>query len=58
LPGTRIPIFHPDRIRETRPDYVMILPWNFKDEIMKQLAFIREWGGRFVIPIPTVQVCE
>ena len=54
LPGTRIPIFHPDRIRETKPDYVVILPWNLKDEIMKQLDFIREWGGRFVVPIPRV----
>ena len=56
LPGTRIPIFHPDRIRETRPDYVVILPWNLKDEIMQQMSFIREWGGRFVVPIPNVAV--
>ena len=54
LPGTRIPIYHPDRIRETKPDYVIILPWNLKDEIMQQLQFIREWGGRFVVPIPKV----
>jgi len=57
LPGTRIPIYHPDRIRETKPDYVVILPWNLKDEIMQQLQFIREWGGRFVVPIPKVTVC-
>jgi 2-polyprenyl-3-methyl-5-hydroxy-6-metoxy-1,4-benzoquinol methylase len=56
LPGTHIPIYHPDRIRETKPDYVVILPWNLKDEIVKQLQFIREWGGRFVVPIPTVAV--
>lgn len=56
LPGTHIPIYHPDRIRETRPDYVLILPWNLKDEIMRQLAFIREWGGRFIVPIPEVRV--
>ena len=56
LPGTHIPIFHPDRIRETKPDYVIILPWNLKDEIMQQLQFIREWGGRFVVPIPRVAV--
>jgi SAM-dependent methyltransferase len=54
LPGTHIPIYHPDRIRETKPDYVIILPWNLKDEIIEQLQFIREWGGRFVVPIPKV----
>jgi SAM-dependent methyltransferase len=57
LPGTHIPIFHPDKIREDKPDYVVILPWNLKDEIMGQLEFIREWGGRFVVPIPKVTVC-
>jgi SAM-dependent methyltransferase len=57
LPGTHIPIYHPDRIRETKPAYVVILPWNLKDEIMEQLQFIREWGGRFVIPIPMVTTC-
>ncbi|HRQ40412.1 MAG TPA: class I SAM-dependent methyltransferase [Chloroflexota bacterium] len=56
LPGTHIPIFHPDKIEETQPDYVLILPWNFKDEILAQLAYIREWGGQFVVPIPEVQV--
>jgi SAM-dependent methyltransferase len=56
LPGSRIPIYHPDRIRETKPDYVVILPWNLKDEIMEQLHFIREWGGLFVVPIPKVVV--
>jgi hypothetical protein len=54
LPGSHIPIYHPDRIRQTRPDYVVILPWNLKDEIMQQLQFIRDWGGRFVVPIPNV----
>jgi len=57
LPGNHIPIYHPDRIRETRPDYVLILPWNLKDEIMEQLNFIRGWGGRFVLPIPKLTVC-
>jgi len=57
LPGTHIPIYHPDRIRETKPDYVIILPWNLKDEIMEQLQYIREWGGKFVVPIPKVTVC-
>ena len=56
LPGTRIPIHHPDRLREARPDYVMILPWNLRSEILAQLAFIREWGGRFIIPIPEATV--
>ena len=56
LPGTHIPIYHPDRLVEARPDYVLILPWNFKDEIMQQLAGIREWGGQFVVPIPAVEV--
>jgi ubiquinone/menaquinone biosynthesis C-methylase UbiE len=58
LPGTRIPIHHPDRIREARPDYVLILPWNLKDEIVQQLAFIREWGGKFVVPIPEATVLD
>jgi len=58
LPGSHIPIYHPGHICETRPDYVVILPWNLKDEIMVQLSFIRGWGGRFVLPIPRVAVCE
>jgi 2-polyprenyl-3-methyl-5-hydroxy-6-metoxy-1,4-benzoquinol methylase len=56
LPGTHIPIYHPDKIRETRPDYVLILPWNFKDEIMQQVSYIRDWGGRFIVPIPQVTI--
>jgi len=56
LPGARIPIFAPEKIRETRPDYVLILPWNLKDEIASQMAHIREWGGRFVVAIPAVEV--
>jgi hypothetical protein len=58
LPGTRIPILAPEKIFETRPDYVLLLPWNLKDEITKQMAGIREWGGRFVVPIPDVQVLD
>jgi SAM-dependent methyltransferase len=58
LPGSHIPIYHPDHISQTRPDYVVIFPWNLKDEIMEQLSFIRTWGGRFVVPIPRVVVCE
>lgn len=56
LPGTRIPIYAPEKISETKPDYVFILPWNLKDEVMKQMAPIREWGGKFVIPIPNVTI--
>jgi SAM-dependent methyltransferase len=56
LPGTHIPIYSPARIDETKPDYVFILPWNFKDEIMAQMAHIREWGGKFVVPIPEVRI--
>ncbi len=58
LPGTHIPIHAPDRIRQVRPDYVLILPWNFKDEIMEQMAGIRSWGGSFVVPIPEVRIYE
>ena len=56
LPGTHIPIYPPDKILETKPDYVFVLPWNFKEEIMIQMAGIREWGGQFVVPIPEVKV--
>lgn len=56
LPGTRIPIYSPERIRETTPDYLLILPWNLKDEIMEQMSHIRNWNGRFVVPIPEVAV--
>ncbi len=58
LPGTRVPIFAPDRIRETRPDYVLILPWNLKEEIMTQMSDVRSWGGKFVVAIPEVRVFE
>ena len=56
LPGTHIPIHAPEKIRQTRPDYVLILPWNLKDEIMEQVSYIREWAGQFVVPIPDVKV--
>lgn len=56
LPGVRIPIKAPEAILEAKPDYVLILPWNLKNEIMGQMAEIRSWGGKFVVPIPTVQV--
>ena len=56
LPGTHIPIYPPDKIKETKPDYLVILPWNIKEEIMNQMSYIREWGGRFVVLIPEVKV--
>jgi SAM-dependent methyltransferase len=56
LPGSHIPIYNPARIAEAKPDYVIILPWNLKDEIMEQLQYIREWGGHFVVPIPKLTV--
>ena len=52
LPGTRIPVLAPEEIDSRRPDYVLILPWNLRDEITAQLSHIREWGGRFIIPVP------
>jgi len=58
LPGTHIPIHRPDKLLETRPDHVLILPWNVKAEIMSQISYIREWGGQFIVPIPEVRVCS
>jgi len=57
-PGTHIPIHPPEMIEERKPDYVLILPWNLKKEIMAQLAYIGEWGGRFIVPIPKATVYE
>ena len=56
VPGTRLPILAPEKIAETKPDYLLILPWNLKEEIMSQMEMIRDWGGKFVVPIPEVQV--
>ncbi len=56
LPGTHIPIYAPDRLAETRPDYVLVLPWNLRDEISKQLGYIREWGAQLVFPIPELEI--
>lgn len=58
LPGTHIPICHPGKIKETKPDYVFILPWNLKKEISEQHAYIKEWGGRFVVPIPEITILD
>jgi hypothetical protein len=56
LPGTHIPIKEPDEIKKTKPDYLLIMPWNLKNEIMEQMKYIQEWGGKFVIPIPEVKI--
>jgi len=57
-PGTRIPICAPEKIKETKPDYLFVLAWNLKDEVIAQNAFIREWGGKFVVPIPEIQILD
>jgi hypothetical protein len=51
-----LPIYGPEKLAETQPDYVLILPWNIKDEVMEQMSLIRSWGGKFVVAIPNVQV--
>jgi len=56
LPGTHIPIKDPDEIRKTKPDYVVIIPWNLKEEIMEQMKYIQDWRGKFMIPIPEVSI--
>jgi hypothetical protein len=56
LPGSRIPIFPPEKLIQEKPDYVLILPWNIQHEIMAQMSVVREWGGQFVVPIPEVTV--
>jgi len=56
LPGTHIPVFSPEKIKDTKPDYILILPWNIKDEVISQLAYIRDWGGKFIIPVPEIEV--
>ena len=58
LPGTHIPIYSPGKIKETKPNYLFILPWNLKKEIMNQHSYIRDWGGKFVIPIPELTVLD
>jgi SAM-dependent methyltransferase len=57
-PGTHIPIHAPDRIRETRPDYIFILPWNLKEEITAQMSYVRDWGGKFIVPIPEPTILD
>lgn len=57
-PGTHIPIYGPEKISETKPDYLLLLPWNLQKEIMEQLGYIREWGGKFVVPIPETKILD
>jgi C-methyltransferase C-terminal domain len=56
LPGSHLPIFDPDHVRREQPDYLLVLPWNLRDEIVAQMADVREWGCRFVVPVPRVEV--
>ena len=56
LPGTHIPIYAPERLAETRPDYILVLPWNLRDEISQQLDYVKSWGGRLVFPIPALEI--
>ena len=56
LPGSRIPVVGEYAIKKERPDFILILPWNIKDEIMTQLSYIKDWGGKFVVPIPTLKI--
>ena len=56
LPGTHIPIYAPERLAETKPDYILVLPWNLRDEISQQLSYVRSWGGKLVFPIPELEI--
>lgn len=56
LPGSHIPVFNEEFLQKNKPDFVIILPWNLKEEIMHQLSYIKDWGGKFVIPIPTLEI--
>lgn len=56
MPGSKIAIKHPDEIQNQKPDFVVILPWNIKDEVSKQLSYIRDWGGKFVVAIPELKI--
>ena len=58
LPGTHLAIYPPSHIRVTRPDFLLILPWNLKDEIMREMSYVRQWGARFVVPIPRLAILE
>jgi SAM-dependent methyltransferase len=56
LPGTHIPIFSPEHLADTRPDYILVLPWNLRTELIEQLSYVRQWGGQLVFPIPELEI--
>jgi hypothetical protein len=58
LPGTHIPVIEPQKVFETQPDYLLILPWNLREEVMEQMSCVRAWGGKFIVPIPHLEVFE
>jgi hypothetical protein len=58
LPGSRLPIMHSDAVNAAKPDYLLILPWNIKDEIMQQMPRIRSWGSKFIVPIPKAGIVD
>jgi len=58
LAGVRLPIYGPEKIQETKPDYILILPWSIKAELMNQMSFIDDWNGRFIVPIPKIEVYD
>ena len=55
MPGTHIPVHPPEKLAETRPDYILVLPWNLKREISAQLDYVREWGAKLIVPIPAAE---
>ena len=55
-PGSHVPVFDPEHVQEDRPDYLLLLAWNLRDEITQQMAHVRDWGGRFVVPVPHLEV--
>jgi hypothetical protein len=57
-PGTHIPIFPPEKIAETKPDYVVVLPWNLLDEIASQLSYVADWGGKLIVPVPRAKILD
>ena len=56
LPGSHIPVHAPDKLKESKPDYVLILPWNLQNEIMKDVSYVKDWGGQFLVAVPEVEV--